>query len=638
MSRILESAPEPARGLDLTFQPYMMFSANGHASNLIWRNRETGRDIPSRIRFNNLGFAESADFSFPVDGAFVKAFGKKPGERLVLITGASVIQGVGATSNESTIAAQLQRALNDNQSRQRYRVVNLGMGGWIAYQEFVGLSMFGAPLRPDWVVAMDGANDGSMPCSQGTGPGNPREWPKLLYLTGGGQRTSYQGQVLQWLVEHTAAARLVTGQSKPAPNNQIGQVYIDDEDPNPQFRIKLRGLRIADLDRQVEFYLQAHRNMVDLFSSANVLLSTEPLLHNNLVTDTYRAAFDFSRSSAETESNKRRLAAELDAYMAKAKDTKCDSTLDLPTLGYFMARSALRLEQSAAEWSTALSDRRVLYTNVEMLFPNRYGMRLPNFIDNAHLTDLGQRRVAEFFAGFILKTDLGQPFDAAQAGESVLADSIKRRIARSVAVDGLPAKAPGKVIPEQGRPDGLNVAQVKPDVLRLEEVPRVGVHQVTWSGLTVGPKEESIVSIDARFDQVDVVRLEIRDSSGSYGWSNIDLGTQSIKAGGSISNAFIEDLGNGWRRLSLTVPFKSEVASLAFTLMSVDGNASDYPGAGRSMVITQPVVASASPRRRPPGSQHRLRPLAEWVVLFLGVVVSVGLLARKGSFGLYGPT
>jgi lysophospholipase L1-like esterase len=595
-SRVLESGPEPARGLDLTLQPYMMFSANGYASNMVWRNRETNTDIPSRVRFNNLGFAEAGDFSFPVDDAFVKTFGKKPDEKLVLITGASVIQGVGATANENTIAGQLQRALNETQSRQRYRVINLGMGGWNAYQEFVGLSLFGAPLRPDWVIVMDGANDGSLVCAQGTGPGNPREWPKLLYLTGGGQRAPYQGPVLQWLVTHTAAARLVTGQSKPAPNNPIGQVFVDDDEPNPQFRIKLRGLTVADLDRQVAFYLQAQRNIVELFSSANVLLSTEPLLHDNSVTDAYRAAFAFSPSPAEVARDKRRLGAELDAYMAKAKDTRCDSTLDLPALGYFMARSALHLEQAVAEWSARPSDRHVLYTNVEGLFPDRYGMRLPNFIDNAHLTDLGQRRIAEFFAGYILNADLGVPFDPKQASEGVLADSIRRRIAGSVAIDGPPARAPGKVILEQGHADGLSVTQVKPDVLRLEEEPRTGFHQITWSGVAVNPNEEAVVAVEARFDEVDVVRLEIRDASGSYGWSDVDLGTQSLKAGGSISNAFIEDLGQGWRRVSLTVPFKSGVASIAVALMSVDGKATEYPGAGRSMAITQPVVASAGAR------------------------------------------
>jgi hypothetical protein len=592
MSRFFEGEPEPSAGLELTLQPYTMFSVSGHARNPVWRNHETKTDIPSQMRFNNLGFAEAGDFSFPVDQAFVKELGKKPEERLVVITGASVIQGVGATSNENTIAGQLQRALNEKQSRQRYRVVNLGMGSWIAYQEFIGLSIFGLPLRPDWIVVMDGPNDGAMVCSQGSGPGNPLQWAKMLYFAGGGQRTVYQGPVLQWLLEHSAAARLATGQKKPGPSNPIGQVFIDDDDPDPRFRMKLRGLRIADVDRQVDFYLQAQRNMVTLFSSANILLSSEPLLHENVVTDAYRKAFDFSHSRIDTESAKRRLAADLDAYMAKAKDIKCDSKVGPPTLGYFMARSALRLEQDAAAWAAQPSNRSVLYTNVEMLFPNRYGMRLPSFIDNAHLSDLGQRHVAEFFAAHILRTDLGMPFDPAHSSESVLADVLGVRLAGSAVVDAPPSKAAGKSIPDKASPDGVVVAQVTPDLMRLEEGPRTGVHQVTWSDVHVTSTGESTLSIDAYFGQVDVVRLEIRDTSSSYGWSTIDLGAQTISAGGNINNAHIQDLGRGWRRITLTIRFKSDVASVAFALMSLDGGVSEYPGVGRSITITRPTVAS----------------------------------------------
>jgi lysophospholipase L1-like esterase len=589
-SRFLESESSAPNGLDLTLQPYVMFAGSGYARNLVWRNQETRTDIRSRMTFNNLGFAEAGDFSFPADDAFVREFGKKPGEKLVLITGASVVHGVGATSNENTIAAQLQRALNDNQTRQRYRVVNMGMGSWIAYQEFVGLSIFGAPLKPDWIVTMDGANDGSTVCSQGGGPGNPLEWPMVLYLAGGGQQTSYRGQVLQWLVEHAAAARLITGQKKSAPNDQVGQVYVDEDDPDPRFRMKLRGLKVADLDRQVDFYLQAQRNMVTLFSSANVLLSSEPLLRDNGVTETYRRAFDFSRSEAEMASSKRQLATELDAYMARSKDTKCGSGLNGPTVGYFMARSALRLEQAAGEWSSRPAGRSVLYTNVEMLFPNRFGMRLANFIDNFHLSDLGQRRIAEFFAGYILKADMGMPFDPAKSSERVFAETMKMRVASPVSADDQPAKAPGKAVDVTGRPVGLVVAQVKPDALRIEEEAHAGLHQVTWSGVPVSTHGDSVVSIDARFGQVDVVRIEIRDGSASDGWSEIDLGAQTIKSGGTIGNALIEDLGKGWRRISLTVPFKSDVASVAFALTSLDGNATEYAGVGRSMVMTLPVV------------------------------------------------
>ena len=117
ISRVLEDEPKSVEALDLTLQPYMMFAVNGYARNLVWRNVETRTDIPSQMRFNNFGFAEARDFSFPPDDAFVKEFGKKPQERLILITGGSVVHGVGATANDKTIAGQLQRTLNERQSR-----------------------------------------------------------------------------------------------------------------------------------------------------------------------------------------------------------------------------------------------------------------------------------------------------------------------------------------------------------------------------------------------------------------------------------------------------------------------------------------------------------------------------------------
>jgi hypothetical protein len=593
LSRVFEREPTLATGLEFTLHPYIMFSASGGARNFIWHNQQTDTDIPSQIKVNNLGFAETRDFTFPVDDAFVQEFSRKPGERLVLITGASVVHGVGATSNENTLAGQLQRALNEKQSEQRYRVINLAMGGWNAYQEFVGLSVFGAPLRPDWIVTMDGTLDASTVCSQGSGPGNPLQWPKLLYLAGGGQPASHRGPALQWLAAHSAAARLVIGQDKAAPNAPVGETFIDQDEPDPRFQIKLRGLTIAGLDRQVDFYLQAHRNMVDLFSSANLLLGSAPHLHNNGVTNAYRPAFDYSLSPAEAAREKRKLAAELDAYMAGAKDTKCDSRANSSTLGYFMARSALRQEQSVAEWSTAAADRKVLYTNVEMLFSNLYGMRLPYFIDNAHLSDLGHRRVAEFFAGHILRADLGIPFDPVQASKAVFADTLKMRAATPVVADGQPPKAQGKPVGRNGQPAGLVVTPLTPDVMRLEEGAGAGRHQVEWSGIDVSAKRDTVLSIDAQFDQIDVVRLDVRDASGSSGWSIFDLGAKSFSDGGSVKYASIEDLGKGWRRLTVTVGFKSDAASLALRLMSPDGTASDYPGAGRSMLITAPTAALA---------------------------------------------
>src|SRR5262249_40602894 len=156
--------------------PYMMFVAP-QGNDPVWRNTETKTDIPSHVKFNNFGFTVDGDFSLPLSEEFVSKNAKKPGEKLVLITGGSVVHGVGATSNDKTIAGRLEHVLNQQQSEVHYRVINLGMGSWIAYQQFIGLSLFGLPLRPDWIVVMDGHNDGATVCAQGSGVANPMNWP-----------------------------------------------------------------------------------------------------------------------------------------------------------------------------------------------------------------------------------------------------------------------------------------------------------------------------------------------------------------------------------------------------------------------------------------------------------------------------
>ena len=168
-SRIFDKEPASLEALHLAPKPYMMFVV-GRVRNPVWRNAETGSAVPSRMAFNNLGFANDRDFAWPPDAAFVTQFGPQPGEKLIVITGGSAVLGVGATSNERTIAGQLEAVLNERQSRQKYRVLNLGMGSWIAYQQLVGLTLFGLPLAPDWIVTMDAHNDATFLLA--------RKWPR----------------------------------------------------------------------------------------------------------------------------------------------------------------------------------------------------------------------------------------------------------------------------------------------------------------------------------------------------------------------------------------------------------------------------------------------------------------------------
>lgn len=396
--------------LELNLQPYMMFSYR-RDKDPVWIDTLSDRTIPSTMVFNNYGFALDYDLALWADPGVGAAEPSVDDVRTVVITGGSVVHGVGATSNSNTIAGQLERILNESQSRYTYRVVNLGMGSWIAYQQFLGLSLFGTRFEPDWVVVMDGHNDGAVPCGHGSGPGNPLGWPKMLYLTGGGDGVESLNAVTRMLVEHSWTARQLTGIDPAAHNRQMSRVYIDDSDPDRRFDIKMSNNTVRGLDKQVRFYLDAQRNVKDLFSDANVLFSTQPLMYGNALGDSYRDAFSVVSDESALISARARLKDSLDTYMSKNGDVECGAQIASQTLGYFMGRSALALERAVEGWDAESEDRRVFYLNAEFAMPLEPHLRKPHFVDNAHMTDLGQRQTAEYFAGLILEEDADIAFD-----------------------------------------------------------------------------------------------------------------------------------------------------------------------------------------------------------------------------------
>src|SRR5262249_52638892 len=159
----------------------------------------------------------------------------------------------------------------------------------------------------------------------------------------------------------------------PASHNDgLTRFYFDDDDPDKRFNVKLQGVRVGDVDKQVDFYLQAEQSVKELFSSANILFSSQPHLHNNPITPWFRKAYRLGATPEEIEASRGRLKVELDSYMTRASQTKCGTAVGSETFGYFMARSALRLGQVATEWSAESKDRSVLYANVEMVFPGSY--------------------------------------------------------------------------------------------------------------------------------------------------------------------------------------------------------------------------------------------------------------------------
>jgi hypothetical protein len=87
---------------------------------------------------------------------------KPPHTRRVLLLGGSVAFGRTATSEDTTIATQLERKLNDNRpgrDKTRWEVINLAVPDFISIQELILLIKSGMQYDPDVVISFSGIND-----------------------------------------------------------------------------------------------------------------------------------------------------------------------------------------------------------------------------------------------------------------------------------------------------------------------------------------------------------------------------------------------------------------------------------------------------------------------------------------------
>jgi hypothetical protein len=225
------------------------------------------------------------------------------------------------------------------------------------------------------------------------------------------------------------------------------------------------------------------------------------------------------------------------------------------------------------------------------VFPGGQGLRLPYFIDNAHMSDLGQRRMAEYFAGYILQSDLKMSFDPAKFAEIVRAEAAKLR--GPVEHQYSPPSAPtAKAVGGNRILEGMTIKERSPGALQFNEKSDAGYHRVIWGDVPATPGQDNTLTIDAWSDVVPVVRLELLDNSGAYCRADFDLVAQKLVAtNGKNTRAQIVDLGKGWRRMTLTTPLAEKSATFNITLLSADDELT-YQGGDRSIVITEPVLAA----------------------------------------------
>jgi hypothetical protein len=390
-------------GLYVKFLPYVMWVCGCSAPDgANWDDSVNNRRYPCHVKFNSLGFSADFDFQHYATADYIAAHGKKPGERLVIVTGGSAMHGVGATSNDSMLSGQLERTLNERQDAIRYRVLNLGMGSWISFQQSIGLDMWGAMFDPDWVVVMDGTNDAASIVNSSAGIGNPMFWPAMQWNLHDNEQRS---PLVDYLVEKSAWFRRLTGKK---PQNSVPGLAFNPHAGDPRFAVHEPG-SVAGLAYQLAFYADSQRSILRKFDNARFLLSTQPYLDLNLPAQdwfpTFRPAFAATNSDERAQA-RAELAKDLQRWMMAFHNhaTPAGGPVVQAGIKWFLAHAALAMEELAAK-ARASGWRDAVFVNGELALPAAQDLRKPYFMDHTHFTDAGHKLMGEFYADRILAAD-----------------------------------------------------------------------------------------------------------------------------------------------------------------------------------------------------------------------------------------
>ena len=386
-------------GIWQKFAPYVMFlTAPGTYPE--WQNGFTGKVYQSRITTNSLGFNDPHEFDY------TKPYQRAANERVVLFTGGSVAWGVGATATAATIAGRMQYYLNSAQDKIKYTVINMGMGSYIAFQQYIALTLWGEEFDPDWVVSMDGYNDASVGCGYSQGVGNPMYYAIAQayissYLFNTPKPVFYRGWFENELIKHSAAYRVLTGKAY-VPESLT---FDDSSNEDNTSRRAIVPTKLGQSRDILAFYLKAEKSILDLFPKAHYILSTQPTVNqfSGDFVDIYQAP---AGSAAHAEAMAKRQAA-LETYLTYYQDKACTAATSVPSYTYILVDGAIELERMVDQ--ARQGGRDVAYYNIGTLFPDGRPERIPNFIDPAHLSDQGDDTIGHFYAEKILAADGGNP-------------------------------------------------------------------------------------------------------------------------------------------------------------------------------------------------------------------------------------
>ena len=341
-----------------------------------------------------------------------RSYKKAANEKVVLFTGGSAAWGVGATATDRTVAGRMQYYLNTLQSGERYTVINLAMGSWIAFQQFIGLQHWGSQFDPDWVVSMDGFNDAGVGCNYSQGPGNPMYFATMRsyidgYLMSTLHPVFYRGWLENKLIKHSKAYRIITGKQYVADD----QIFDQSSSEHALIRRQIIPTKVGEARQMLAFYLASERGMLNLFPRARYILSTQPVV--NPFTGDFNDIYEYPVGSPERKAAIEKRTKDLEGYLTQYENEMCGQDTAQPANTYIFDNGALQLEQLADE--EAARGRVVEYYNIGTLFPDPRPERMPYFIDAPHLTDKGMDVIGKFYAEKILAADRERPAAASMS-------------------------------------------------------------------------------------------------------------------------------------------------------------------------------------------------------------------------------
>jgi hypothetical protein len=574
-------------GLWQSFQPYVMITT-APGDYLKFVNTFTNETYPSTVRTNSLGYNDPHEFI--VGHSYKKA----ANEKVVLFTGGSTAWGVGATATDRTVAGRMQYYLNTLQSGERYTVINLAMGSWIAFQEFIGLQQWGSQFDPDWVVSMDGFNDAGVGCAYSQGPGNPMYFATMRsyingYLMSTLHPVFYRGWFENELILHSKAYRIITGKQYVADNQMFDQSSQEDS----LVRRQIIPAKLGDARQMLAFYIASERGMLNLFPRAGYILSTQPVV--NQFTGDFVDIYQHPIGSPERKAAIENRTKDLEVYLTQNENKACGQGTAQPANTYVFGNGAVQLEQLADE--EAASGRLVAYYNIGTLFPDPRPERIPFFIDPPHLTDNGMDVIGKFYAEKILAADRERP-----AAAIVVAPAASTVPSASTAPAGAASAAP--VNTEQREWEylvGLTVKDetaVEPVVAgfqprRLTATPTASRHGlgVRFDNLKPGGTYHLTVWLKAAPNAWAMV--EGRDSNDPatgrpphYGVASYDLAQAAMTASsGDLANPSVASAMNGWVKATFDLKTKDGRIFVTANLLEGSNGLMNFQGAGQSVAF-----------------------------------------------------